>query len=160
MRLDAPRQARCTRAMTPEVGTELANPVAGTKTVFVGTAESTGGEHVEIEATYPPNSTRPARHVHPSQTERFQVLAGSLEVRRGDEAFTAGVGDEFTVEPGVAHEMWAGADGAVFRWRTSPALRTSEMTCALWECARDNDWTPPGLQLFEVIGGYGEEFRL
>src|SRR4051794_12410065 len=80
--------------MTPEVGTELVNPVAGTKTVFLATAESTGGEHVEIEATYPPNSTRPARHLHPTQTEHFAVLAGSLEVRRGNEAFTAGVGDE------------------------------------------------------------------
>src|SRR3954471_24819385 len=146
--------------MTPEVGTELVNPVAGTKTAFLATAASTGGEHVEIEATYPPNSTRPARHVPPSQTERFQVLAGSLEVRRGDEAFTAGVGDEFTVAPGIAHQMWAAGDGAVCRWRTSPPLRTGEMYCATWECARDNDWKPTGLQLFEVISGYSDELRL
>jgi mannose-6-phosphate isomerase-like protein (cupin superfamily) len=146
--------------MTPEVGTELVNPVAGTKTIFVATAESTGGAHVEVEATYPPDSARPARHLHPKQTEHFAVLAGSLEVRCGDEGFTAGVGDEFTVEPGVAHQMWAGSDGAVFRWRTSPALRTGELYCATWECARDNDWQPAGLQLFEVVSGYGDEFRL
>jgi quercetin dioxygenase-like cupin family protein len=146
--------------MKPEVGTELVNPVAGTKTVFTATADSTGGDHVEVEATYPPNSAKPPAHLHPGQTERFTMLAGSLEVRRGDEAFTAGAGDDFVVEPGVPHAMWAGAVGAVFRWRTSPALRTGEMNCAVWECARDNDWGPTGLQLFEVISGYGEEFRL
>ncbi len=146
--------------MTPEVGTELVNPVAGTKMVFTATADSSGGDHVEVEATYPPNSAKPPRHLHPGQTERFTVLAGSLEVRRGDEAFTAGVGEEFDVDPGVAHQMWAGGDGAVFRWRTFPALRTGEMNCALWECARENEWKPTGLQLFEVMNEYGDEFRL
>jgi quercetin dioxygenase-like cupin family protein len=146
--------------MTPEVGTELVNPVAGTKTVFTATAESTGGDHVEVEATYPPDSPQPARHLHPTQTEQFTVLAGSLEVRRGDEGFTATAGDEFSVEPGIGHQMWAGSDGAVFRWRTVPALRTGELYCATWECARDNDWKPTGLQLFEVVSGYADEFRL
>jgi quercetin dioxygenase-like cupin family protein len=146
--------------MTPEVGTELVNPVAGTKTVFLATAESSGGGHVEIEASYPPNSTRPALHLHPAQTEHFAVLAGSLEVRRGDEAFTAGVGEEFSVEPGIAHQMWAGDDGAVFRWRTSPALRTGELYCSMWECARDNDWAPTGLQMFEAVSEFSDEFRL
>jgi quercetin dioxygenase-like cupin family protein len=146
--------------MTPEVGTELVNPVAGTKTVFTATADSTGGDHVEVEATYPPNSPKPPAHLHPGQTERFTVLAGSLEVQRGAEEFTAAAGDEFTVEPGVAHRMWAGDDGAVFRWRTFPALRTGEMNCALWECARDHDWKPTGLQLFEVMTGYADEFLL
>jgi len=146
--------------MRPEVGTELVNPVAGTKTVFSATADSTGGNHVEVEATYPPNSAKPPPHLHPSQTERFTLLAGSLGVRRGEEEFTAVAGDEFTVEPGVVHSMWAAEDGAVFRWRTSPALRTGELHCATWACARDNDWKPTGLQLFEVISGFGEEFRL
>src|ERR1700750_1070996 len=146
--------------MTPEVGTELTNPVAGTTTVFTATADSTGGAHVEVEATYPPHSPKPPRHLHPGQTERFTVLAGSLEVRRGEEEFTAGVGEEFTVEPGVVHQMWAGSDGAVFRWRTSPPMRTGEMFCATWECARDNEWKPTGLALFEVISGYADEFRL
>jgi quercetin dioxygenase-like cupin family protein len=146
--------------MTPEVGTELVNPVAGTKTVFTATAESTGGGHVEVEATYPPNSAKPARHLHPTQTEQFTVLAGSLEVRCGDESFTATAGHEFAVQPGVGHQMWAGDDGAVFRWRTTPALRTGELYCATWECARDNDWKPTGLQLFEVVSGFADEFRL
>lgn len=146
--------------MTPEVGAELVNPVAGMKTVFTATADSTGGDHVEVEATYPPNSAKPPRHLHPGQTEQFRVLAGSLEVQRGEEAFTATSGDEFAVDPGVPHTMWAGEDGAVFRWRISPPMRTGEMFCATWECARDNDWKPAPMQLFEVMSGYSDEFNL
>jgi len=146
--------------MTPEVGTELINPKAGTKTVFIATAESTGGDHVEIEATYPPDSAKPPLHLHPSQTEHFTVLAGALHGIRGAETFTITVGDELVVEPGTPHQMRAGSEGAVMRWRTSPGLRTGEMFCDLWEVARDNDWAPGPLQLFEVVNRYGDEFCL
>lgn len=147
--------------MTPEIGTELANPVSGTSTVFTATAESTGGAYVEVEATYPAHGAWPPLHLHPRQTETFTVLTGQMEVVRGDEKFTAVAGDTFEVVPGVPHQMRCnGDDGAVMRWRTSPALRTGEMFCALWAVARDNDWSPEPLQLFEVITQYADEFCL
>ena len=77
-----------------------------------------------------------------------------------EEELVLEAGDELVLPPGTCHLMRAGADGAVMRWRTSPAQRTGEMFCALWEVARDNDWSPEPMQLFEVISGYGEEFRL
>lgn len=146
--------------MTPEVGTELVNPKAGTTMVFTATAASTGGDHVEVEATYPPTSSKPPRHLHPSQREDFTVLAGSLTVVRGEETFTVTAGDEFSVEPGTPHQMWADDDGATFRWRTSPALRTGEFFCALWEAARDHGWEPGPLDLFAVVTDYAAEFCL
>jgi len=144
--------------VTPDVGTELINPIAGTKTVFVATASSTDGAYVEIEATYPPNSTKPPLHKHAAQTEHFTVLAGRLDGVRDGVDFSVAAGEELLVDPGVAHQMWAAADGAVFRWRTTPALRTGELFCALWEVARDNGWTPDPLQLFEVVTQYDAEF--
>ncbi|MBV9487252.1 MAG: cupin domain-containing protein [Frankiaceae bacterium] len=144
----------------PEVGLELVNPVAGTRTVFIATAESTDGAYVEIEVTYPPNSPPPPRHLHPSQDEHFTVLAGVMHATVGDADRALGVGDELRVAAGTPHLMGAGADGAVMRWRTTPALRTGEMFCALWEVARDNDWQPNVAQLFEVVSGFGEEFCL
>ena len=146
--------------MTPDVGTELINPKAGTKTVFTATAETTDGAYVEIEATYPPNSTPPPLHLHPAQDEHFTVTSGSFVVVRGDEEFTANAGDDFTVPRGTPHRMWAAEDGAVVLWRTSPAMRTGEMFCALWEVARDNDWEPDVMKLFEVISSYPDEFCL
>jgi mannose-6-phosphate isomerase-like protein (cupin superfamily) len=146
--------------MTPAVGTELINPLAGTKTVFLATAASTSGEYVEIEATYPPNSRKPPLHKHPAQTEHFHVLAGTMHGRCGDEEFTIEVGDELVVAAGTPHQMWSGQEGAVMRWRTSPALRTGEMFCDLWEVANDNNWKPEPTQMFEVTQRYDAEFCL
>jgi hypothetical protein len=66
----------------PDVGTELVNPKAGTRTVFTVTAQSTDGGYVEIDATYPPGAPAPPRHLHPSQEEHFTVLSGRMTVSR------------------------------------------------------------------------------
>ena len=146
--------------VTPEVGTELINPKAGTKTVFLATAESTGGAYLEIEVTYPPDSPPPPLHKHPAQEEHFTVLAGGLEAIVGDSQKQLGAGDELAVPADTAHKMWATGDGVVMRWRTSPALRTGEMFCALWEVARDNEWKPDVMQVFGVVSQYDAEFCL
>ena len=146
--------------MKPEVGLQLVNPKAGTTIVFTATAESTGGDYVEVEATYPPNSSPPPRHLHPSQDEHFTVLSGSMHGAAGDETIDASAGEEFKVLRGTPHLMSSGADGAVMRWRTSPALRTDEMFCAMWQVAHDNDWAPDGMALYNVITGFSDEFCL
>jgi mannose-6-phosphate isomerase-like protein (cupin superfamily) len=146
--------------MNPVIGTELINPHVGTRTVFTATAASTGGEYVEVEATYPPNSTPPPKHLHPSQTEHFTVRSGRMHGLCGEAEFTLDAGDQLVVPAGTPHQMWAGEDGAVMTWRTSPALRTGEMFCDLWVLARDNDWQPDPMQLFEVISRYDAEFCL
>jgi quercetin dioxygenase-like cupin family protein len=108
----------------PQVGLELVNPAAGTRVVFLATAESTKGAYLEIEATYPADSPPPPRHLHPSQDEQFTVLAGQLRATVGEQSHVISVGDELHVSKGTPHLMGAGEDGAVMRWRTSPALRT------------------------------------
>ena len=147
-------------SIKPEVGLALVNPVAGTTLRFTATAASTDGGYVEVEATYPPNSARPPRHLHPSQHEDFTVLSGLMHATVGETERDIETGDGLHVPRGTPHVMGAGDEGAVFRWRTSPALRTGEMFCALWEAARDNDWEPKPLQLFEVISQYDAEFCL
>jgi mannose-6-phosphate isomerase-like protein (cupin superfamily) len=146
--------------VTPEVGTELVNPKAGTRMVFTATAESTGGAYVEVWTSYPPDSAKPPLHKHPSQREDFGVVDGSMEVVRGEETFTVKAGETFGVDRDTPHQMWAGVDGAVFTWRVSPALRTGEMFCELWAVARDHGWEPDGLALFGVISKYDAEFCL
>ena len=146
--------------MTPEVGLQLVNPKAGTTVEFTATAKSTGGDYVEVIATYPPNSSPPPRHLHPAQDEHFTVVSGSMHGSAGDEPIDAAAGEEFKVLRGTPHLMNSGAEGAVVRWRTSPALRTDEMFCALWQVAHDNDWAPDGMALFNVITGFADEFCL
>lgn len=139
---------------------ELVNPRAETRTVFLATAESTGGEYVEIEVTYPPGSARPPLHLHPAQAERFSVVAGSISGTCGGQEFTLEAGAELVVPPGTPHRMGADEEGVVMVWRTSPALRTGEMFCDLWAVARDNEWAPSLEQLFAVISRYDAEFCL
>lgn len=146
--------------MQPEVGLELVNPVTGTTTRFTATSASTGGAYVEVEVTYPADSAPPPRHLHPSQDEHFTVLAGSMSGSTGDDPFEAPAGTSFTVPRGTPHQMGAGPQGATLRWRTSPALRTDEMFCALWQVAHDNEWQPDVTALLGVIGGYTDEFCL
>ena len=142
-------------------GLELVNPVAGTRTVFTATPVTTNGAYVEVEATYPPHSGKPPMHHHPTQTERFTVLTGAMTVVRGDETFIAETGTSFSVPPGVRHQMWNhGDEAALMRWRVEPPLRTAELWCATWAVARDNDWKPDPMALFEVVSGFPEEFQL
>ena len=142
-------------------GLDLVNPVAGTRTVFTATPATTAGAYVEVEATYPPHSNKPPMHHHPSQTEHFTVLTGTMTVVRGEETFIAEAGESFEVPPGVSHQMWNHGDvETVMRWRVEPPLRTGEMWCATWACARDHDWKPDPMALFEVVNGFQEEFQL
>ncbi|HSP39216.1 MAG TPA: cupin domain-containing protein [Frankiaceae bacterium] len=148
-------------AVKPEVGAELVNPKAGTRTVFTATAASTGGSYVEVHASYPPDGRRPPLHLHSAQDEDFTVLAGQLRVVRGDETFSVRAGDAFAVPRGVPHQMWSdGDDGALLRWRTTPALRTDEMYCALFALAREHDWAPPLDERLALVLRFTAEFRL
>lgn len=147
--------------MTPDLGVELINPKTGIRQVFTATAASSGGREVQVEATYPAHSSPPPVHHHPSQEESFAVLSGAMTVVRGDEQFVAPAGDEFSVPPGVSHQMWNdGDEPAVVRWTTAPALRTGEMFCDLWQAGKDNDWEPTPLQLWDVLQKYDAEFCL
>jgi quercetin dioxygenase-like cupin family protein len=146
---------------TPEVGAELVNPVSGTRTVFRATGASTGGAHVEVEATYPPHSAVPPRHFHPGQAEHFTVLRGVFATLVDGVELELGPGDELDVPPGALHQMWGAAETeTVVLWRTTPALRTDHFFCELWQTAADSDWQPDPMALLAVTQRYPDEFRL
>lgn len=147
--------------LVPEVGRDLVNPVTGTRTVFRATAASTGGDHVEVEQTFPPHSARPPLHLHPQQDEHFTVVSGSLHALVGDAEHDLQAGDVLEVPRGTPHRMWSTSDGpTVVLWRTTPALRTDQLFCDLWSAAADNDFTPDLLRAYEVSLRYAEEFQL
>ncbi|MGB8650827.1 MAG: cupin domain-containing protein [Mycobacteriales bacterium] len=147
--------------MTPEVGAELVNPVSGTRTVFRATAASTGGAYVEVEATYPPHSGRPPLHLHPQQDEHFTVLSGHLHAVVGGVDRDLMAGDVVEVPRGTSHQMWGAADEpTVVVWRTTPALRTDQLFCDLWQVASDAGFQPDPARAYAVTLRYPEEFCL
>jgi quercetin dioxygenase-like cupin family protein len=104
-------------------GDKLENPVTGEVLVFHRTSAQTKGESVLIETIVRPQGFVAAAHVHPHQTERFEILEGSLGLRLGEQELVAGPGDVAVVPPGTPHRFWnAGEHEARFLCEVRPAL--------------------------------------
>jgi quercetin dioxygenase-like cupin family protein len=107
-------------------GDTLENPITGETVHFLRTAADTDGELVEIEVTVEPDGAVAAPHVHPYQSERFEVLEGTLEFRNSRKKVVAGPGGVVTVEPGSAHSFRnAGETVARFRCEVRPPSSSS-----------------------------------
>jgi quercetin dioxygenase-like cupin family protein len=104
-------------------GNRLENPVTGEMLVFHRTSAQTGGESVLVETIVRPQGFVAAAHVHPHQTERFEILEGLLGLRLGEQELVAGPGDVAVVPPGTPHRFWnAGEHEARFLCEVRPAL--------------------------------------
>jgi mannose-6-phosphate isomerase-like protein (cupin superfamily) len=104
-------------------GDRLENPVTSEVLVFRRTSEETNGESVLVETIVRPDGFVAAAHVHPYQSERFEVLQGRLGVRIGDREVLAEPGDVVVVSPGTPHRFWnAGQGEARFLCEVRPAL--------------------------------------
>lgn len=105
-------------------GQEIQGP-DGFRLRLVRTAAETGGELLEMEATYGGSGSLPPEHSHPQQVERFVVLEGTVHtIIAGDER-RYGAGETFEVPAGTPHQM-TGDGPARVRWEVRPALRTAE----------------------------------
>jgi quercetin dioxygenase-like cupin family protein len=106
---------------------------------LIQTGAETGGELLEMEAEYGPDSAMPPEHLHPSQAERFEVLEGAmLTVIDGvEQRYEAGA--VFEVPAGTAHQM-RGDGRARVSWRVTPALRTAEFFEGLYGGAAATDF--------------------
>jgi quercetin dioxygenase-like cupin family protein len=80
-------------------GERLVNPVTGEVLIFHETSVETAGELVRFETIVQADGFVAAAHVHPAQTERFNILAGTLDFRVGDETIRAQEGDEIVIPP-------------------------------------------------------------
>jgi mannose-6-phosphate isomerase-like protein (cupin superfamily) len=120
----------------------LENPVTGERFSFTHTAASTGGELLAFDLGLRPGGAVPIPHVHPIQSERFEVVDGRMNFRVGLRKVQAGPGDVVEVAPGVAHSFAnAGEDEARVRVEVRPALAMEEMfseVVAMAEAGRMN----------------------
>jgi mannose-6-phosphate isomerase-like protein (cupin superfamily) len=66
-------------------------------------SEDSNGESLTIEWDSPAGAWAPPPHFHPRQTERYDVLDGSLDVQVDGEWRTLGAGESLTIEPGTVH---------------------------------------------------------
>lgn len=112
----------------------------------------TGGELLEMEATYAQAGTLPPAHYHPRQDERFEVLEGSIRTIVDGQARTYSAGESFEVPRGTVHQITP-AEPARMKWEARPALRLAEFL------ERIHGATPEGPPTAENYGEVLAEFR-
>jgi quercetin dioxygenase-like cupin family protein len=141
----------------------IENPVTGERFTFTHTAASTGGELLAFDFALRPGGAVPIPHVHPIQTERFEVTEGRMRFRVGLRTVIAEPGDVIEVEPGVMHSFAnAGDTEAKLRVEVRPALQMEEMFAEVVALAEAGQMTRRGmprnpLVLAELARRYDQE---
>jgi mannose-6-phosphate isomerase-like protein (cupin superfamily) len=146
-------------------GDVLLNPVTGEKLKFVKTSRDTGGTYIELEVTVEPHGAVAAAHLHPRQTERFEVVSGIVGFRIGRKTIEAQAGDVLVVEPGTAHKFWnAGEETAVFRAIVTPAYEFERLIETMFALAADGKTNrkglPSPLRLAVIAKAHFDDVRL
>ena len=146
-------------------GDRLENPVTGEVLIFHRTSEETNGESVLVETIVRPDGFVAAAHVHPFQTERFEVLEGVLGLRVGEKEIVARAGDVAVVAPGTSHRFWnAGKGEARFLCEVRPALRFESLIETMFTLAAEGKTNRKGLpnplQLAVIAKAHFDTVRL
>jgi mannose-6-phosphate isomerase-like protein (cupin superfamily) len=134
----------------------------GARVEITRTSAETDGELLEFVVAGRPRGFLARPHVHTRQSERFEVLSGSLELQRGGETHTLLAGDTIEVPPGTVHRQRpGGADEGRVRVQVRPAGTTHEFLVRLEEmcAARDflrGGWPRP-LAAAALVRDFGDE---
>jgi quercetin dioxygenase-like cupin family protein len=146
-------------------GDVIENPVTGERLRFLETAAETGGEYVLVEVTVQPNGFVAAAHVHPYQSERFELEQGLVEFTVDGEKILAGPGDTVVVPAGSAHKFRnAGESEAVFVTEVRPALQFERLLETMFALANDGKTSKKGmpspLRLAVIANAHFDDVRL
>src|SRR4051812_24826745 len=127
-------------------GDTLHNPVTGERFTFRATAATTAGELPAFDLALRPGGAVPLLHVHPVQTERFEVITGRMRFRLGFRRLTVGPGEIVVVAPGVVHGFAnPGAAEALVRVDVTPALDMEHMLADVVSLAHAGRLTRRGM---------------
>jgi mannose-6-phosphate isomerase-like protein (cupin superfamily) len=127
-------------------GDTIENPITGERIVFNKTSAETNGEAVEIEVYVRPGGVVAAAHVHPYQTERFEVVSGRIGMKLGRRKLEAGPNDIVVVEPGTPHKFWNAGDEPVrFVCEVRPALQFESLLETMFALAADGKTNKKGM---------------
>ena len=127
-------------------GDILANDATGETITFLETAAQTDGAYTLIECTVEPGGGVGMAHVHPYQSETFEVVSGELSMKAGRDRIVARAGDVVTVAPGQVHRFWnASASPVTFRCTVAPALEFERFIETLFALGADGKLNGRGM---------------
>lgn len=143
-------------------GDTIENPVTGERVTFLKTSAETNGEMVLIDTTVAPNGFVAAEHIHPYQSERFEILEGVVEFKLDGETVVARAGDEVMVEAGAAHQFRnIGEEEVRFLTEVCPALSFEEFLETMFGLAADGKTNAKGMpNPFQLAVVMNEQFDL
>jgi mannose-6-phosphate isomerase-like protein (cupin superfamily) len=110
----------------------------GSDYTITASAGETGGSYVEMELLLPPDAMTPPLHVHPRQSEEYEVIAGRLDVYVDGDWQSLPEGESLTVAAGEPHTFRNGS-GERVRVRNvhRPALGFQDYIEELWNLVQD-----------------------
>ena len=146
-------------------GDVIENPVTGERLLFLETSKETNGEYVLVECTVQPNGFVAAAHMHPQQTERFEIEEGRLGFRLDGADLVAGPGDTVVVPAGSSHKFWnLGETEARFVCEVRPALQFERLLETMFALANDGKTSRKGmpnpLRLAVIANAHFDDVRL
>jgi quercetin dioxygenase-like cupin family protein len=146
-------------------GDVLHNPATGELMRFVKAAADTNGEYVLVEVVVEPNGSVAAAHLHPYQTETFEVLEGEVTFKVGGKKIVAKAGETLVVEPGTAHKFWNSGDvDARFRCEVRPALQFEQLIETMFSLAQEGKTNKKGMpnpfRLAVIANAHFDDVRL
>ena len=146
-------------------GDVIENPVTGERLRFLETSRETGGEYVLVECTVQPNGFVAAAHVHPHQSERFEIEAGTIAFKVDGQEIVARPGESVFVPAGSSHKFWNAGDADVrFRCTVTPALQFERLIATMYSLAADGKTNKKGmpnpLRLAVIANAHFDDVRL
>jgi len=115
----------------------LLHPRTGDRLVVLEEALAAAGEAFRFEILTSVVADPPEDHVHRAQSERIEVLAGTLRARIGGREHVLRAGEVITIPPGTPHAVWNADPGQTrSRGEFRPALDMQERLEAQFRGAR------------------------
>ena len=141
----------------------IENPVIGDKLQFLVTASDSKGELLKVHLWNRAGAQGPPEHLHPSQTETFTIVSGTVGFKGNGQEKILTAGQSITAQKNEMHKIWTTGDApseVIVEMR--PALR-SELFLETWYSLAKKgkvkkDSTPKSfLQFMTILNEYDGE---
>jgi quercetin dioxygenase-like cupin family protein len=162
---DQAHEGRLNAMKVLEAGELGWNPVTGERGIVLEGPDENPERRLTVELYVSPGGAVVGEHLHPTITERFEVLQGILGVKLSGRKSEAGAGEAVDIPPGTWHDWWnAGDTEAVVKVTVTPGDRFSEMITTIFGLALDGRTNAKGmpnpLQLAAVAREFEDAFVL
>ena len=143
----------------------IENPVIGDKMQFLTTAKDSNGKTLKFKVWFKTGAQGPPEHMHPIQTEIFEVISGTAEFTLNGKQQNLVAGQRITVHPDAKHKFRnAGDSELIMSVELMPALKSEFFLETFYSLAKkgmtDKNSVPKNFLHWMTILNeyYGEQF--